>query len=171
MMKTSNEGIALIKKWEGLKLNAYLDPIGIPTIGYGHTKNVQMGDTITQAEADALLRSDLAEFEGYVNSLVKQPLTQNQFDALVSFTYNLGPGNLQRSTLLSKVNQDPKQDTIPPEFLKWNKADGRVFAGLTNRRKDEAALYQSSKKKMLIPLIALFAAGILVLLVWMKTKK
>ena len=167
-MKTSSDGIALIKKWEGLRLNAYLDSVGVPTIGYGHTgPDVMLGQSIDMDTADMLLRDDLERFEGYVKHYVKKPLKQNQFDALVSFTYNVGPGNLANSTLLKKVNTDPKSPDIPAEFLKWNRAGGMVLNGLTKRRQDEAELYAGSKKKIIL-LAVLTAAALLVLWVWSR---
>jgi len=133
-------GLELIKSFEGLRLEAYRCPAGVPTIGYGTTTGVKMGTRITKAEAEALLRRDLEKFEAAVRSLVKVPLTDNQFSALVSFTYNLGAGALQHSTLLKLVNQG-NFAAAAREFLKWNRAGGRVLPGLTRRRQAEEALF------------------------------
>jgi lysozyme len=146
-MKTSKQGIDLIKKWEGLRLSAYLDPVGIPTIGYGHIKGVKMGDTITEDDANRMLVEELKEYEGYINKYVTSNITQSQFDALVSFVYNLGPSNLRKSTLLKKVNANPSDPFIAVEFEKWVRAGGQVLLGLVRRRKDEADLYYADLKK------------------------
>lgn len=147
-MKPSQKGIDLIKEFEGLRLQAYLDPIGIPTIGYGTIRyddgrKVQMGDVITKDRAIQLLTDHVSEFSCGVHELIIPHLNQNQFDALVSFAYNLGLGNLKKSTLRKKVNINPSDPTIHAEFLKWNKAGGRVLVGLTKRRQREADLYFS----------------------------
>jgi lysozyme len=142
-MKTSSTGRALIRNAEGDKLTAYYCPAGVLTIGVGHTgPDVKPGMKITQAQSDALLSADLAKFEKAVMNAVKVPLTQNQFDALVSFTYNLGEGNLRSSTLLKRVNAGDMAGAAA-EFAKWNKAGGKVLAGLTKRRAAEAALFRS----------------------------
>lgn len=148
-MKISNKGLNLIKKYEGFYSKPYLDPIGIPTIGYGATyypnkvKVTIKDKAISKEEASALLVDMLKVYESQVLLLVTKPITQNQFDALVSFTYNLGATNLGKSTLLKKVNNNPKDRSIGSEFIRWNRAGGKVLRGLTNRRKDEAALYFS----------------------------
>jgi lysozyme len=139
-MKLSKRGLNLIKEFEDCKLRAYLDAVQVLTIGYGHTKGVKRGQVITQAEADRLLAEDVAEFENGVNEAVKVPLTQNQFDALVSFSFNVGLGNLKRSTLLRRVNA--KQFiSAANEFAKWNRAGNKVLRGLTRRRAAEARLF------------------------------
>jgi lysozyme len=152
-MKTGNKGLSLIKTFEGFYSKPYLDPVGIPTIGYGvikypNGKRVTMQDApITEARATELLAQLLEEtYEKEVNRLVKSPLNQNQFDALVSFTYNLGGANLGRSTLLKKINANPCDPSIRAEFEKWNKAGGKVLKGLVRRRKAEADLYFSREK-------------------------
>ncbi len=147
-MKTSQKGIDLIKKYEGCELTAYLCPANIPTIGYGHTgKDVTRADVgkkkITSAEAEALLVSDLPKYESGVLHNVKSAINQQQFDALVSFVYNLGEGNFKSSTLLKKVNKDPNDSTIRNEFAKWVNAGGKKLAGLVKRRADEVELYFS----------------------------
>ena len=146
-MQTSDQGIALIKHHEGVRLTAYADPVGVWTIGYGHTTaagppKVERGMKITDAGADAILRQDLAKFEGYVSSAVKVPLNQNEFDALVSFTFNLGPGNLRSSTLLKKLNAGDRAGAAD-EFLKWTKAGGKTLPGLVKRREAERALFRA----------------------------
>ena len=139
-MKTSKKGIELIKKYEGLKLKAYKCPAWVWTIGYGHTKNVKQGDVITEVQAEILLIYDLNDFENCIKNNVRIPLTQNQFDALVSFCFNVGCGNFLKSTLLKKLNEG-KIAEAAKEFLKWNKADGKELAGLTKRRQEEMELF------------------------------
>lgn len=139
---TSADGMALIKSFEGLSLKAYPDPGsgGDPwTIGYGATLNVKRGDTITQAEADAFLRRDLARFEKAVNRLAPTT-TQGQFDAMVSLAFNVGEGNLSGSTLLRMHNAGDYAGA-QGQFARWNRAAGRIMAGLTRRRTAEAAMY------------------------------
>lgn len=146
-MKLGSKWLELIKSFEGFYSKPYLDPIGIPTIGYGATyypnkKKVTMKDKpLTEKEASDLLKEMMTNYENDVKRLVKRELNQNQFDALVSFTYNLGSTNLGKSTLLKKVNANPCDKTIKDEFLKWNKAGGKVLNGLTRRRNAEAELY------------------------------
>lgn len=139
-MTTSKTGLALIAAHEGLKLEAYLCPAGVPTIGYGHTKGVRMGDTITPDQADKFLREDLADAEKAVNSQSLK-INQNQYDALVCFTFNVGVGNFGKSTLLKKVKANADDPAIRNEFARWNKGGGKVLPGLTRRRKEEADLY------------------------------
>ena len=140
-MKISKEGIALIKKFEGCKLEAYLDAVDVPTIAYGRTKEVQMGDTCTQQQAEDWLEEELVEYEGYVEKAVTVPLEQNQFDALVSWTYNLGPSNLNKSTALKLLNMS-EYDGVPAQLKRWNKAGGKVLDGLVRRREAEALLFK-----------------------------
>lgn len=149
-MKTQQRGLDLIKSFEGWFPKPYLDPIGIPTIGYGFTyylqgrKKVTMLDKpITMPQGELMLKDILVNYENDVKRLVKKPLNENQFDALVSFTYNLGATNLGKSTLLKKVNVNPNDPTIKDEFMKWVNAGGKVFSGLVRRRKAEADLYFS----------------------------
>ncbi len=142
-MNTSEKGKALIKKYEGLRLEAYICPAGVLTIGYGHTSEVKAGDKITESQAEELLVEDLVDFEQEVLQMVKSPLRQGQFDALVSFAYNLGSTNLRSSTLLKKVNTNPDDPTIAFEFGKWVRAGGRVLNGLVTRRAEESQLYYS----------------------------
>ncbi|RAY45884.1 lysozyme [Enterobacter kobei] len=146
-MQTSDKGIALIKQFEGCKLTAYQDSVGVWTIGYGWTKPVdgkpiRAGMTIKQETAERLLKTGLVSYENDVSRLVKVDLTQGQFDALVSFTYNLGARSLLTSTLLRKLNAGDYAGAAD-EFLRWNKAGGKVLNGLTRRREAERALFLS----------------------------
>ena len=145
-MKTSQAGVDLIKQFEGQRLTAYKCPAGIWTIGYGHTSaagapEVQPGMTITYQEANAILVRDLGKYEDAVDRLVKVPLTQNQFDALVSFTYNVGEGALAKSTLLKKLNAG-QYDAVPAELMKWTKGGGKELPGLVRRRRAECAMWR-----------------------------
>ena len=140
-MKISEEGKALIKKFEGCKLEAYKCPAGVWSIGFGFTKDVKEGDTWSQDHAEHMLDVELEEYEGYINDLVDVPLEQHQFDALVAWVYNLGAGNLISSTLLIKLNAKEYAD-IPHEIQRWNKAGGEVLEGLVRRRKAEALLFE-----------------------------
>ena len=142
-MKTSPKGIALIKEFEGLRLKAYQCPGGVWTIGYGHTTGVRPGMVITEAQAEEYLKADLIVFERYLNGL-GLALNQNQFDALVSFIYNVGTGNFSNSTLLRKVRANPQDNSIMDEFLRWVYSKGRVLPGLQRRRLDEMKLYFSN---------------------------
>ena len=140
-MNTSDAGLDLIKSHEGLRLRAYLDSVEIPTIGYGHTRGVELGMTCDEAQADAWLRDDVKIAERCVNGLVTVPLTQGEFDALVSFVFNLGCANLRESTLLRKLN-DSDYDGAAQEFARWNHAGGEVVAGLTARRQAERQRFE-----------------------------
>lgn len=139
-MKTSATGIELIKKYEGCVLTTYKCPSGVLTIGYGHTKNVKQGMTITKAQAEEYLKSDLVVYETAVNNYVKVPISQNQFDALVSFSFNCGTGALKTSTLLEKLNAKDYNGAAK-EFLRWNKSRGKVLNGLVKRRTEEMTLF------------------------------
>lgn len=142
-MKTSQKGIDLIKQFEGVVLKVYKDAVGLPTIGYGHLiKKGEVFTTITQQQAEELLAKDLKQFEEGISTSVKVALTQNQFDALVSFTFNLGIGNLNSSTLLKKLNVGDIQGAAD-QFPRWNKAGGKTLAGLTRRRLAEKELFLS----------------------------
>ncbi|MBK2673144.1 lysozyme [Citrobacter freundii] len=147
MMQTSDKGIALIKQFEGCKLTAYQDSVGVWTIGYGWTqpvdgKPIRAGMTIKQETAERLLKTGLVSYESDVSRLVKVGLNQGQFDALVSFTYNLGARSLSTSTLLRKLNASDYAGAAD-EFLRWNKAGGKVMTGLNRRREAERALFLS----------------------------
>ena len=147
-MKMSQMGIdALLKKFEGCKLKAYRCPAGVCTIGYGHTSaagdpEVTDGMTIKQSEADEILKRDLVKYEKAVAEMVKQPLTQHQFDVLVDFAYNAGVGALKSSTLLKKVNAGDF-DAVPAELMKWTKGGGKVLPGLVRRRQAESAWWSA----------------------------
>ena len=148
-MILDNKGYLLITKHEGLKLKPYLCPAKIPTIGYGNTyypdgKRVTLLDKdITKQQAFDMFKEIANRFAKRVDALVTSNINQNQFNALVSFAYNVGTGNFSSSTLLKKVNRNPDDLTIKDEFLRWNKAGGKVINGLTNRRNEEADLYFS----------------------------
>ena len=148
-MTLNKEAYLLITKHEGLSLKPYLCPAKIPTIGYGNTyysdgKKVTLLDKeITKEEAFNMFKEVVNRFAKRVDALVTSNINQNQFNALVSFTYNVGTGNFSSSTLLKKVNKNPNDLSIKDEFLKWNKAGGKVINGLTNRRNEEANIYFS----------------------------
>ncbi len=139
-MRTSRKGIELIKAHEGLRLDAYLCPAGVPTIGYGHTHGVKMGDRITAEQAERLLIDDLIVAETEVNRYGFD-LTQNQFDALVSFVFNVGAGNFRSSTLLKRLKSNPNDPDIANQFKRWVYGGGKVLPGLVRRRDEEAKLY------------------------------
>lgn len=147
--KLSQKGLDLIKQFEGLSLTPYVCAGGINTIGYGNTyytngKKVTLQDKpITKQQAEELLKFSLSTYEKAVDSFCRDDISQGNFDALISFAYNLGIGALQKSTLIKKVNANPKDVTIADEFMKWNKANGKVLVGLTKRRQAEANLYFS----------------------------
>lgn len=143
-MNISQEGLSLIKKFEGCELEAYKCAAGVWTIGYGSTKGVNEGDTITQNEADELLLEEMHEYEGYINDMVTSDLKQYEFDALVSWVFNLGPSNLSSSTLLQKLNNKDNED-VPNQIKRWNKAGGKVLQGLVRRREAEALLYEGKE--------------------------
>ena len=138
--QTNASGVSLIKSFEGLRLRAYQDAVGVWTIGYGTTRGVKPGQEISEAQAESLLKTDLDRFEAAVNQSVRVPINDNQFAALVSFTYNVGSGALKSSTLLRKLNRRDIYGASR-EFPRWNRAGGRVLAGLTRRRKAEQALF------------------------------
>ena len=147
-MKVSSNGINLIKKYEGCRLNAYKCPAGVWTIGYGHTKDVKKGMKITQNKANELLEDDLKRIGNTIIQLVNVSMHQNQFDALVSFTFNCGSSALKRSTLLKKLNNKDYEGAAN-EFIKWNKSNGKVLNGLVKRREEEKALFLKSSIKYL----------------------
>jgi lysozyme len=148
-MILNNKGYLLITKHEGLRLKPYLCPAKVPTIGYGNTyypdgKRVTLLDKdITKEYAFEMFKEVANRFAKRVDKLVTSEINQNQFNALVSFAYNVGTGNFASSTLLKKVNKNPNDLSIRYEFLKWNKAGGKVLNGLTNRRNEEADIYFS----------------------------
>jgi lysozyme len=146
-MRTSLAGIALIKRFEGCRLEAYLCPADVPTIGYGSTFGVRMGDRITQEEAERRLRDDLVKFECAVEDALSVPVgspapkvTQNQFDAMVSLCYNIGPGNFRTSSVIRRFVRGDIAGAADA-FLMWNKAGGQILPGLVKRRKAEVELF------------------------------
>ncbi|EOS96865.1 lysozyme [Erwinia tracheiphila] len=146
-LKTSENGISLIKGFGALRLEAYQDAVGVWMIGYGWTGEVEGipvhgGMVISDDTAEILLRDGLQQYERAVNQLVTATLNQNQFDALVSLAWNIGPGAFEHSTLLKKLNTGD-MDVAAAEFLRWNKAGGKVLPGLVTRRKAESTLFQT----------------------------
>lgn len=146
-MNISKNGIELIKRFEGLELEAYPDSVGVWTIGYGWTqavdgKKIALGMRIDQATADRLLKCGVVQYEQGVNQLVKVRITQGQFDALVSFAYNLGLRSLSTSTLLRKLNDGDKQGAAD-EFGRWVNAGGKRLDGLVTRRAAERRMFLS----------------------------
>jgi len=139
-MKASPRCLALIKEFEGFRGEAYLDPVNIPTIGYGFTKGVQLGDTMTKAQANARLVRELAAYEHGVMEATGGNCTQPQFDALCSFAWNVGIRGMQSSSVIKAHNRGDYQ-AAARAFALWNRAGGRVWPGLTRRRAAEAALY------------------------------
>ena len=140
-LKTSQEGISLIKSFEGCELSAYRCSANVPTIGYGHTAGVSDGDTCTLEEAEEMLSNDLVEFENYVKKYVETDLEQNQFDSLVAWVYNLGPSNLAESTMLKELNAGNVEE-VPRQMKRWNRAGGQVLDGLIRRREAESRLFK-----------------------------
>lgn len=143
--RISPQGLDEIRKSEGLLLNAYQDQGGVWTIGYGHTGKVggipiSKGMTITKEQAEQLLQDDVAHFERAVKNGTKVPLTQNQYDALVNFSYNVGDGAFSKSTLLRRLNQGDYQ-AAADQMLRWNKINGEPIQGLANRRERERAMF------------------------------
>ena len=139
-MNIGTKGLEMIKHFEGLELNAYQCAAGVWTIGYGHTKGVQKGMVISEDTANEMLVEELNEYESYITGLVTVELNQNQFDAMVSWVYNLGVGNLKASTLLKVLNAGDYAG-VPAQIMRWNKAGGKVLEGLTRRRQAEADLF------------------------------
>jgi lysozyme len=145
-VRTGHAGIEVIKKYEGFSADPYLCPAGVPTIGYGSTRwfdgyRITMDSrTISRDDATRLLQMELHHIESAVPRLIKAPLTQNQFDALASFTFNLGSGRLQSSTLRARVNR-LDYDGAADEFPKWCKAANKVLPGLVRRRAEERQLW------------------------------
>lgn len=143
-MKTSQEGLDLIKKFEGCRLTAYKCPSGVWTIGYGHTKGVKRGHRITLEDANEYLKKDIKVYEKSVSELTLRPLNQNQFDALVSFCYNCGVNAFKNSTLLKKLNKGDYEG-VANEFPRWNKSNGKVLNGLAKRREAERQLFMRTR--------------------------
>ena len=145
-MKISAAGIELLKQFEGCRLTAYQDSVGVWTIGFGTTAGVKEGQTISQVKAEEYLRSDLAIFEKAVTESIKVPVNQNQFDALVSFTYNVGVSAFRSSTLLNLINEKTDKKVVAAEFSKWVKAGNQTLPGLVSRRKAESELFLKGAK-------------------------
>ena len=139
-MRTSQKGVSLIKSFEGLRLKSYQDSVGVWTIGYGATRGINAGMTITNDQAERMLLNDIARFEPEIERLVKVTLNQAQWDALMSFTYNLGAANLSSSTLLKMLNAGDYAGAAE-QFPRWNKAGGQVLSGLVKRRAAERAMF------------------------------
>jgi lysozyme len=144
-----NKGMPIIRKYEGLRLRAYICPSGLPTIGYGATfyengSRVQMGDVITIDRADKLLHLQVKLFADEVKKIVKSELNENQLGALTSFCFNVGGARFASSTLAKKANANPNDPTIRAEFMRWTKGGGKVLAGLVKRREEEANLYYAA---------------------------
>ena len=142
-MSPSDALIDFLKGWESLRLSAYLDAVGVPTIGYGRTADVQMGDTCTAEQAEKWLRDEVDETWHAIDQFIRQTLAQHEMDAVVSLTYNVGVGAISKSTLLSRLNNGDF-GSAADEFLRWNKAGGKVLAGLTKRRAAERAIFESA---------------------------
>lgn len=147
-MKLNKTGYDLIKQFEGCKLTAYQDSVGVWTIGYGSTyyenmQKVKQGDKVSQQRANEIFEFVASRFARNVDDIITSKPTQNQFNAVVSLAYNIGLGNFQKSTLLKKLNKNPNDKTIKDEFMKWVNAGGRKLQGLVNRRKKEAEIYYS----------------------------
>ena len=140
-MKVSDKGLALIKEFEGCKLTAYKDSVGVWTIGYGHTRSARQGMVITQAQADELLALDVAAHAAGVYKALQVKLEQHQFDAVVSLAFNVGVSAVRNSTLMKMINRGDVKPAAA-QFDRWNKAGGKVLAGLTRRRAAERKMYE-----------------------------
>lgn len=146
--ESSQNCLGLIRHFESLALKAYLCPANVPTIGYGTTiypngRKIKLGEVCTAEQASDYLKHDLAYFEKMVDAYTRDDISQQQFDAMVSFCYNVGAANLKASTLLREINTNPLDTArIKAQFLRWNRGGGQVLKGLTRRRNAEAYLYQ-----------------------------
>lgn len=136
-MKISDNGIALIKRFEGCKLYAYRDSVGVLTIGYGHTRGVKAGMAITQAQAEQFLKEDLKPIESLLNNMHIN-FAQNQYDALCSWIFNLGAGKFNSSTMKKRIVEGSNDTAITDEMIRWTRAGGKILSGLVRRRADEA---------------------------------
>jgi lysozyme len=141
-MKISEDGLELIKKFEGCETTAYQDSVGVWTIGFGHTKGVEEGQTCSIEDAESMLADEMDEYEGYINNMVKVDLQQHEFDALVAWVYNLGPTNLGESTML-KVLNGGQFDRVPDEMNRWTRAGGEILEGLVRRRQAESLMFKN----------------------------
>lgn len=149
LMTTSSQGRDLIKSFEGLRLDAYRCPAGVPTIGWGHTKGVRMGQHITQAQAEDMLTEDIAPAEHLLNGM-KINFRQCQFDALVSWIFNLGSGNFKSSTMYKRIIENATDEEIADQMVRWVNADGRPLPGLMKRRAAEANLFLDYEKYRIV---------------------
>jgi lysozyme len=154
-MQITDEGLELIKQFEGFRARAYRDAVGVWTIGYGHTSmagapEVRPGSEVSQAEAETILRRDVEIFARGAREAVKVPLNDAQFSALVSFAYNVGLGNLRKSSVLAAINRKDFA-AVPRRLQLWTKAGGRVLPGLVRRRGAEAALFASDAVVSALP--------------------
>lgn len=140
LMKISQKGIDLIKKFEGCKLYAYRDSVGVATIGYGHIKGVKMGMSITQQQAETFLKDDIKPVETFLNGMGIN-YTQGQFDALTSWIFNLGQGNFKSSTMYKYIVARKSDLEITDQMVKWHNAGGKSLIGLKKRRCDEANMF------------------------------
>ncbi len=141
-MRISEDGLELIKKFEGCETTAYQDSVGVWTIGFGQTEGVEEGQTCSVEDAESMLADEMDEYEGYVNNMVKVELQQHEFDALVAWVYNLGPTNLGESTML-KVLNGGQFDRVPDEMNRWTRAGGKILEGLVRRRQAESLMFQN----------------------------
>jgi len=141
-MKISEDGLELIKKFEGCETSAYQDSVGVWTIGFGHTKGVEEGQTCSIEDAESMLADEMDEYEGYINDMVRVDLQQHEFDSLVAWVYNLGPTNLNESTML-KVLNGGQFDRVPDEMNRWTRAGGEILEGLVRRRQAESLMFQN----------------------------
>lgn len=143
MASILDKAIGLIKSLEGCRLTAYLDSVGVPTIGWGSTDGIHLGMTWTQAQADSSLLDEVEKCATRINALITKPINNNQLSALVSFTYNVGLNAFYHSRLLIYLNQGLSKDVVAKEFLRWDHGGGKVIPGLTRRRRIEHDLYLS----------------------------
>lgn len=143
LRRTNAYGVRMIKDYEGLHLTPYLCPARVWTIGYGHTQTVRAGMEITPVMADQLLDDDLRVVERAITRLVRVPLNDNQFAALVSFAFNIGTTNFERSTLLKLLNRG-WYEQVPAQLMRWNRSNGEVLGGLSRRRAAEAQLWNKT---------------------------
>lgn len=139
-MTISEKGVELIKRFEGCKLYAYRDSVGVPSIGFGHTKNVKMGMSITQKQAEDFLQDDIKLCERVLNAMGVN-YTQNQFDSLVSWIFNLGEGKFKGSTMYKKIVAHASDTEITDQMVKWVNAGGKPLLGLKRRRREEANMF------------------------------
>jgi lysozyme len=146
----NDDGMALVKEYEGLHLTPYLCPAKIWTIGYGHTRTVRSNMRLTTEQADQLLNDDLRIAERAITQLVKVPLSDNQFSALVSFVFNVGNANFEQSTLLKLLNRG-WYEQVPAQLMRWNRASGEVLGGLARRRAAEARLWNKQEYQIVPP--------------------